>query len=490
MSNNGSKLAGIVEKSQILNSSEIIESYSADKSFVKPMKPVNVVKVRNSDEVQKIVKWANETQTPLIPVSSGAPHFKGDTVPSVPESVIVDLSGMNKILGINRLHRIVYVEPGVTYGMVQEALAKEGLTLSTSLTPRANKSVIASVMEIEPRLNPRHQWSYMDPLRCMGVIWGDGNQMYTGEAAMGELNLENQWKSEKRQVTAGGPGQFDFFRMLTASQGTMGIVTWASLKCEILPQIHKLYFAHAQTINQLIDFMYRILRLRFADELMIVNSSYLSYLLGKTKKEIDELKTQLPPWLILIGIAGRTMLPKERVEAQEQDISEIAQQFGLQMVPSVGKVSGVETLKVIENPSGEPYWKLKYKGNSQDIFFVTTLDKTPQFIDAMVKLSQQYNYSASDIGVYIQPQHAGTSVHCEFHLPFDPTNKQEASRVNDFYIRASNELANLGAFYSRPYGIWSKIQFNKDAQTTMTLKKVKGIFDPNGIMNPGKLSNY
>ena len=79
---------------------------------------------------------ANETQTPLIPVSSGAPHFRGDTVPSVAGSIIVDLSKMKKIINIDRPRRVAMVEPGVTFGELidvwwkkaKEAIDPNGLT--------------------------------------------------------------------------------------------------------------------------------------------------------------------------------------------------------------------------------------------------------------------------------------------------------------------------------------------------------------------------
>jgi FAD/FMN-containing dehydrogenase len=56
------------------------------------------------------------------------------------------------------------------------------------------------------------------------------------------------------------------------------------------------------------------------------------------------------------------------------------------------------------------------------------------------------------------------------------------------FAKASELFSGMGAYYYRPYGIWSRMQLNKDAQSYMTLRKLKGIFDPNDIMNPGKLS--
>ena len=64
-----------------------LAAYASDKSFAKAMAPSFVVKAKNADQVEALVKLANEKYFPIIPVSSGAPHYKGDTVPSVPGAV-------------------------------------------------------------------------------------------------------------------------------------------------------------------------------------------------------------------------------------------------------------------------------------------------------------------------------------------------------------------------------------------------------------------
>jgi FAD/FMN-containing dehydrogenase len=138
------KLIEIAGRGNILDDPETLEAYSRDLSFAPKMKPGLVVRPGNVDEVQRIVRWANQTQTPLVPVSSGPHHFSGDTVPGAAGAVIIELSRMKRILRIDRRDRMTLVEPGVTYGELQPELARAGLRLSMLLLPRANKSVITS----------------------------------------------------------------------------------------------------------------------------------------------------------------------------------------------------------------------------------------------------------------------------------------------------------------------------------------------------------
>lgn len=481
-------LAEMLGKDNVSDDSALLESFAGDQSLVKPIKPQLVVRVKNAEQVQALVRWANEAKTPLVPVSSGAPHFRGDTVPSVPEAIIVDLSGMKKIININRQQRMVVIEPGVTYGQLQEALAKEGMTLSVPLRPRANKSVLTSVLEAEPRLNCMHQFNYTEPLRCTEVTFGDGNQIFTGEAGNGPKDLQKQWGQDKWQVHSNGPQMSDMTRMVLQAQGSMGIVTWASLKCELLPTIKKTYLVPAKKSTDLEDFAYKLIWTRFSDKFFIMNKAYLASLVGETAEKIVELKSVLPNWVATVGISGDIMLPEMKVKAQEADIADIAKANGVAFVPAVPGVKAEDVSEKATASSGDAYWKQAYKGAFQEIFFVTTLDKTSCFIEKMYELAIAAGYPSEDVGVYIQPQHMGSSVHLEFSLPYNPGDAKEAKKVKGLYEEASRAMSKLGGFYARPYGLWSTIQLNKDAQSYIILKKMKAAFDPNDIMNTGKLT--
>ena len=479
-------LMKIVSSGNVLDDPETLDAYSKDQSFAPQRRPRMVVKPKSAGEVQEIVKWANQTGTPLVPVSSGQPRFRGDTVPSVGGTVIVDLSGMRRIIRSDRRNRVTIVEPGVTYTQLQPELAKEGLRLSMPLLPRRSKSVITSLLEREPLLVPKYQWSLLDPLRCIEVVWGNGDIFRTGDAGM-RGTVEEQWNQFNMQLTPLGPAQVDYYRLVSASQGSMGIVTWASLRCEILPQIHKLFFVPSGRLDDLLDFAYRLLRFRFGDELLFLNSSNLAAILAEGIDQVTALRGVLPPWVLVVGVAGRSRLPKERVEFQEKDIVDIAQQFGLRLMTAIPGVKDEQVLEVLLSPSKAPCWRLRYKDGCQDVFFLTTLDRTPQFVNTMYSVSQARGYSSSEIGIYIQPVQQGVACHCEFSLPFDPGNQREVTKIQELLTEASEELMKQGAFFSRPYGIWADMVYNRDTQTRILLRKLKAVFDPNNVMNPGKL---
>ena len=150
------KLVEIVGSENVFDDPETLEKYSSDYSFVPPRKPMWVVKPGSSDEVQKIVNAANEYKIPLVPCSSGPPRFRGDTVPVLGGSAVIDLSRMNEIITINRRNKIVAVEPGVTFEQLVPKLKKHGLRLYMPLLPRRTKSALTSALEREPILMPRY----------------------------------------------------------------------------------------------------------------------------------------------------------------------------------------------------------------------------------------------------------------------------------------------------------------------------------------------
>jgi len=224
------------------------------------------------------------------------------------------------------------------------------------------------------------------------------------------------------------------------------------------------------------------------NECFILNNTNLAAIFTKKwPKDYQTLKDALPAWTLFYTVAGYEYFPEERISSHIKGITDITQRLGVEAVKTAGGVSANEILKVVQQPSGEPYWKLRYKGACQDILFLTINDKLEGQIGVMNDLAEKAGYPASDVGVYIQPIVQGTGCHCEFNLFYDSGNPSELNRVKELSTLAIKNLMAKDAFFSRPYGENAGMIFNRDAATVAVLNKLKKTFDPNNVMNPGKV---
>jgi len=407
-------------------------------------------------------------------------------VPCKDGAVIVNLSRMKKIVRVDTRNKVAMVEPGVTYGELQAELGKNGLCAYLPLAPRQNKSVIGSVLEREPITMPSHHWDSTDPLLCAEVVFGTGDRFRTGEAS-GPETVEEQWEMGRVQMNPFGHSHVDFQRLISGAQGTIGIVTWATLKCCYLSSKSRALFVPADKLEPLIDLIYRPLKFRLGGKLFILNNLNLACLMAKNAGEIQALKKSLPPWILCISFEGYGVLPDDKIAYEEADFKAMAQSLKLAPVEKIGGVSTAEFSRLLNQPSPEPYWKTRLKGGVAEVFFLTTLDKTPGFTTSMNELAAEQKYPAENTGVYIQPIVQGTSCHCEFDIYYNPALEAAGAATKKFVGLAGERIAGAGGFFSRPYSAFKEAAYRNAEGTRSMQQKIKTIFDPNTILNPGKL---
>jgi FAD/FMN-containing dehydrogenase len=478
-------LEGIVGAENVVDDPDVLMGHGGDMSFVAGSRPVVVVKPRKAQQVYELVRWANRTLMPLIPISSGPPHFRGDTVPGL-GGVVVDLSGMDKVLRIDRRNRVAMVEPGVTFGALKAEVEKQGMRLMLPLAPRRTKSILGSYLEREPILVPKYHWDMSDPLCCTEVIFGSGDLFRTGAAA-GPGTLDEQWESGQAQKNPLGPGPSDLFRVVQGAQGTLGMVTWATIRLELLPSIKRVFMVGCERLEEITDFIYWLQRLKLGDECLVLDRLNLASLLEHDAQGIEECRSALPSYILVFVIAGYDRLPEDRVDYQTKDVMEVARRHDVHPAATLPGVDPGKLLRVLSDPCAEPYWKLRYRGNTAEVFFLTTLDRSAHFVEIMRGVAQDTGFPTTGIGTYIQPIQQGRACHMEFDLAFDPDDDAELTRTKRTFEQVSRALMHEGAFFSRPYGMWSDMIGSQNAENVIAMRKVKGIFDPNGVMNPGKL---
>ncbi len=475
------ELVKIYGSKNISNDPNVLEKYSEDLSFFPKKEPKYVIWPRNRNQIQKTIKLANSLNFSIIPVSSSSgPRHHGDTIPRNNKTIILNLSKLKKIINIDRKNRVVMIEPGVSFGELIPQLYKRGLKILTPLHPRASKSVLTAALEREPITIPRYMWDSSDPLLCTEVFFGNGELFRTGAAA-GPGSIKQQKKSGQAQVNPMGPTQFSPFRIIQGAQGSIGVVTWATLKLEILPSIQKVYHFQSKNIEELLDFQYELLKYRLCDELFILNNLNLACLIREDPSEILTLTNSLAKWNLIFVISGRDKLASDKIAYLEGDILDIIKEKKLKISNNKTETNEIDILNFLNQADINP-WRLRLNGGYQDIFFISNYEKISELITLVEK------QITKNLGIYIQPINQGTSYHCEFNIYYNPNNKEETLDVKEKFLRISIDLMNSGAFFNRPYGLWAKDVYERHEDSTQkALKKVKKIFDPNNVLNPGVL---
>ncbi|NMC95150.1 MAG: FAD-binding oxidoreductase [Syntrophorhabdus sp.] len=479
-----SDLAKIVGKDYATDSMEERKAYSTDYSLLPPGLPDVVVWPETSEQVGKIVAWCNDRNIPVVPVSSKV-HFHGCTIPKQ-GGIVVDMSRMNKIQEIDLDNRLARVEAGVTWEQFVAALEKKGMRTIMPLLPPGNRSVLTDTLERETPTNI--VYDYGEPMQSIEVVWPNGEVFRCGSASVNGFP-----DSKSRGANPSGPG-IDFYRFVQQAQGTMGIVTWSNVKIESIPKIDKIFFAPVEDLPYAIDFLYRILPRRIGQECLLLNNVDLAAIVAENMSDdFDMLCATLPSWTLILVISGLLRRPEEKIAYEENFLSQVIKNEFPKMAladnlpgfPGLGR----KLLPMLRKPwpSKVPYWKNRIRGGCQNLFFITKPFKAPMFMDMMETITARYGYAVNEIGSYIQPIEHNRACQIEFSFFYDPDDEGEKSLVAEIYREAAVAMMNEGAFFTRPYGDLAPIIYNRAAGYTMTLKRLKAIFDPNNIMNPGNL---
>lgn len=183
-----------------------------------------VVKPTSTEEVQEIVRLANEHRIPLWPIGRGKNNGYGGPAPQVNGSIIVSFENMNRVLEINEDLGYAMVEPGVSWIDLYEAIEAGGHDLVASIVDVGWGGVVSNTLDHGLTYMP---YSIDQASHCgMEVVLPDGDLIRTG---MGAMEGNKTWPLYKRGL---GPTSTELFM-----QSNYGIVTkmgyWLMPKPEV-----------------------------------------------------------------------------------------------------------------------------------------------------------------------------------------------------------------------------------------------------------------
>lgn len=451
--------------------------------------PLAIAYPSNEKQVDELVQWANLHDVPLVPVSSsGGPRRRSDTRPTRP-SVIVDLSRMNRVIHIDSRDRIAVIEPGVTFSAFDKALRPHGLRAFRPLLPRQGKSVLGAYLEREPMTVPNEHWDSSDPLACLSITFGSGEHFRTGGSSL-QGTLEENLRRGNRQMMSSGPIVTDYTRVLLGSQGTLGIVSWASIYCEPIPILEEPCLYGANDYSTAAE-MARLLLLRqLGSQCFVMDRSQLAAVVADDQASYERRVSgnrsadSNPHWLLYVNLTASDYLPEQRMAWQRREVDALAELTGMHRVNECLGVSAEALAQRLQHTPNVPY-ENQPRGQHREVFCLTQLDRVTGLLEEIAPILQSAEADAQLAhGVYVQPMIQGANCQLSIPLFHTPVAASKAAIVESQLVAT---LAKAGGFFSRPYGAWAEVAYSRDKNIVPHLRRVKQIFDPKGLLNPGRL---
>jgi len=199
----------------------------------------------SAEQVQAILKVANQYRVPLWPISCGKNHGYGGAAPRMPGTVVLDLNRMNRILEVDAESGYALVEPGVNYFDLYAHLKAKGIKLWLDVPDPGWGSVMGNALERGVGYTPYGDHFQM---QCgMEVVLPNGEMIRTG---MGSLPGNNTWQLFKYGFGPYVDGMF--------SQSNFGVVTKMGIWLMPEPPGYRPYmisFAREDDIEQVVELL-------------------------------------------------------------------------------------------------------------------------------------------------------------------------------------------------------------------------------------------
>ncbi|HOJ43916.1 MAG TPA: FAD-binding oxidoreductase, partial [Syntrophorhabdaceae bacterium] len=177
-------LCSIVGNEHCSNRPEELFIYSFDLGTTEPRRPDYVVAPKSVEEIQAIVKLANEKNIPIIPLAGGL-SLAGLAVPQK-GGILIDLKRMDRIIEINEKARYAVIECGVSQGQLTSYLDRYYPHLTHSEPGAPPAATIAGNVMIHGQGDLSHPYGFTSDMVCgLEVVLPDGEIIEVGSCAIG-----------------------------------------------------------------------------------------------------------------------------------------------------------------------------------------------------------------------------------------------------------------------------------------------------------------
>jgi len=446
-------LESMVEPDRFSTGESNLDLHAKDQSQHKPTRPEAVIWPISRAEVSNILKYANEHTIPVTGWGAGS-SLEGNPIP-VRRGLVLDFSKMNRILEIRESDFQADVEPGVIYRDLNERLRHRGLFFPPD--PGANATIGGMIANNASGTRTVRYGSTRANILRLSAVLASGETIETG--------------SRSSKTSSG----YDLINLFVGSEGTLGIVVEATVRLTGMPEEFSSATATFPRVEEAGKAVFEMIRAGLDPASLELLAPECITLINQEKK----LGLEVLPTLFL-----------EFHGPSQKQLTEI-----MEIAGDICGDTGCHDFRTgIERKERDDFLKARHELG--EMIIRSNPGRSHMAIDVAVPISaypeliamaREESLKANIPGYTLS--HAGDG---NLHLVFMGKNgdEKEWAVIDQVNARMVEKALAMGGTATGEHGVGigkRKFMQAEHGNSLEWMKKIKGLFDPKGILNPGKI---
>ncbi|XP_076448799.1 putative D-lactate dehydrogenase, mitochondrial [Babylonia areolata] len=446
----------MVGKSNVTTAEAVRDQHGHDESYHRSCLPDVVVFAQSVDHVSEVARFCNTHKVPLIPFGSGTGLEGG--VNAIKGGVSLDVSQMKKIIAVNAEDFDCTVESGVTRGELNSFIRDTGLQFP--IDPGADASLCGMCSTSASGTNAVRYGTMRENTLNLEVVLPDGSVFWTSG------------KGKRCKKTSAG---YNLTNLFVGSEGTLGIITKATIRLFGIPEATLSAVVHFPSVQEAVDTTVQVLqcgvpmaRIEFLDEVAI-----------DAFNKFSKYDMKVAPSLFLEFHGSPSAVEEQVAVVEEIASSNNGANFQWATDPDERSRLWKARHEIVYActalvPGAKPY--------STDV--CVPISNLPEVIIKSKEMIQNANLIGPMVG------HVGDG---NFHVfyPVDPKDPDQLKRIekvtHDMCLLAMDLNGTCTGEHGIGLGKISLLEKEIGPEGMVAMQTIKQAFDPNNIMNPGKV---
>ena len=416
--------------------------------------PDAVVFATKGDQIQQLAILCNKHRIPLLARGRGS-GTTGATVP-LHGGIVLSLEKMNQIIQIDEANRVAVVQPGVTNQMLQDAIGEKGFFWPPDPTSAAFCTVGGNLAYNSAGPRAVKYGTPRENTLGLKAVTGKGEVIRTGT------------------YTTKGVVGYDLTRLIIGSEGTLAIITEATLKLTPLPEAKRVMQAYFQDMHSAAQAVSAIMAQSFTP-------CALEFIDGNAINMIREYSNAALPdnagAMLMIEVDG----PAAALDSGVESIQHALSNEGLINFSEAKSKDEIAALWATRKALSPALRNVAPKKINEDV--VVPVSNIPVLIEGLEKLSALHKVKIVNFG------HAGNG-NIHVNLLVNPDDPEELERAENCLNDVFSLVIELKGSISGEHGVGIvKREFVSreiDANSLSLMAQIKKCFDPNNILNADK----